>query len=186
MKTTRFLFSMIIGAGLLQGTSLASQSNSATQQTPSQKTEQSTSDQQTNGEVRGDNKQMLSAQADEGTRPPAGASRTAKHRSRASSSKPVSTHPAAPAKTPTTNNHQSEVLGSVATQQQTGLEAVTGVSSKTASHRSVPTPPSTVAVNGQQFKSSRDPGAHLASSGGPLTAARGTAAINGTTMKRKP
>ena len=76
--------------------------------------------------------------------------------------------------------------GGVAAQQQTGLKAVAAVSSKAASHRSVPVPPATVAVNGQQFKSSRDPGARLASSGGPLTAAKGTAAINGTDMKRKP
>jgi len=185
MKTTRFLLLMIVGAGLLQGTSVASQSNSATQQMPSQKTGQSTSD-HTNGEVRGEKEQTPSAQADEDTRPPTGASRTAQHRSRASSSKPTSAHPAAPAKTPTTNHHRSEVPGSVATQQQTGLKAVAAVSSKAASHRSVPVPPATVAVNGQPLKSSRDPGARLASSGGPLTATRGTAAINGTNMKRKP
>jgi len=180
VRCSRFLFAMMVAAILLQGTSLASQSNSA----PSQKTEQSTSEQQTNGEVRGEKEQTPLAQAGEGTRPPAGASRTAKHRSRASSSKPISTHPAAPAKTPT-KNHGSEVPRSVA-KQQTGLKAVAAVSSKAAGHRSVPVPPATVAVNGQQFKSSRDPGAHLAVSGGPLTATRGTAAINGTNMKRKP
>ena len=184
MRTLRFLFAMIVAAILLQGTSLASQSNSAAQQTPSQKTEQSTSNQQTNGEARGEKEQTPSAQADEGTRPPAGASRTAKHRSRASSSKPISTHPAAPAKTPT-KNHGSEVPRSVA-KQQTGLKAVAAVSRKAASRRSVPVPPATVAVNGQQIKNSRDPGARLAVSGGAINSKGDTAVINGSDIKRKP
>jgi len=185
MRTLRFLFAMIVAAILLQGTSLASQSNSAAQQTPSQKTEQSTSNQQTNGEARGEKEQTPSAQADEGTRPPAGASRTAKHRSRAGSSKPISTHPAAPAKTSTAKNHGSEVPGSVA-KQQTGLKAVAAVSRKAASRRSVPVPPATVAVNGQQIKNSRDPGARLAVSGGAINSKGDTAVINGSDIKRKP
>jgi len=166
MKIFRFLFAMIVAAGLLHGTSLARQSNSSTQHTSSQKAEQSTSDQLTNGEVRGEKAQTRSAQADEGTRALASASRTAKHRSQPNSFKPVSTNPAAPAKTPTTNNHRSGLSGSVAAQHQTRLKVVTDDSSRAASHRSVPTPPSTVALNGQQFRSSRGPGSHLATAVG--------------------
>ena len=188
MKATRFLFLMLmmIGAGLLQGESLALQSNSASQPTFSRSREQSDSHQQKNGEVRGEKEQTRPAQADEGPKPLAGAPRTAKHRPRKSNSKPVSNHQLRPANTPTTNSLRSNTPGSITRLQQTASNAVTGVPSKAVNRHNVPASPPAASVNGQQFKSSRDPGARLASSGGPLTAARGTAAINGTNMKRKP
>ena len=179
MKTARFLFLMLmmmIGAGLLQGESLALQSNSASQQTPSQSREQSDSHQQKNGEARGEKEQPPPAQAGEGP-PPAGALKTGKRRPRTNYSKPVSSHQLRPANTPT---------GGITRLQQTASNAVTTVPSKAVNRHSVPAPPPAASINGQQFKSSHDPGAHLASSGGPLTATKGTAAINGTNMKRKP
>jgi len=180
MKTARFLFLMLmmmIGAGLLQGESLALQSNSASQQTPSQSREQSDSHQQKNGEARGEKEQPPPAQAGEGPKPPAGALKTGKRRPRTNYSKPVSSHQLRPANTPT---------GGITRLQQTASNAVTTVPSKAVNRHSVPAPPPAASINGQQFKSSHDPGAHLASSGGPLTATKGTAAINGTNMKRKP
>jgi hypothetical protein len=60
------------------------------------------------------------------------------------------------------------------------------VSTKTMKHSGVPVSSPKLALNGQQFKNSRDPGARLASSGGPATQARGTAGISGSEMKRKP
>jgi hypothetical protein len=58
--------------------------------------------------------------------------------------------------------------------------------STSVTRRQSPTPARAIAVNAQQTKSSRDPGAHMAVSGGPANSTHGTAAISGTNMKRKP
>jgi hypothetical protein len=78
-----------------------------------------------------------------------------------------------------------EAAGAVTRTQQTSLKNAVSVPGQAVSHRGLSAPSPAVSVSGQQFKNSRDPGAHLAISGGTMTAARGTAAINGTNMKRK-
>jgi hypothetical protein len=84
-----------------------------------------------------------------------------------------------------TNNLRSTLPANSADFRQPDSKAA-NVPARTANPHGTNVSASLVAVNGQQFKNSRDPGARLAVSGGSLTAARGTAGINGTTMKRKP
>jgi len=186
MKTARFLFLVMIAAVLLQGTSLASHASPASQQTPSQRGQQSAGDEQKNGEVRHEKGQVGAEEAGERAKLPAGVSRSAERRARTSYSKPLSSHQQHPAKTPAACNPRTAMPENGMGFQLTGSTTSSGGPGKTVNHRSTPVPPATGAVNGQQFKNARDPGAHLASSGGPLTATRGTAAISGTNIKRKP
>jgi len=183
MRTTRFLFVMMIGAVLLQGTSLAGQSSPPSRESPSLNSEKPPRDQQKLAEVHGEKEQTRSAQADENPKPHAGVSRTARHRPPVSYSKPASSRQPNLANTSATNGLRTPASGRMTRLQQTSSKVVP---SKALYQHSFPAPPTAPSVNGQQFKNSRDPGARLAVSGGPLTAARGTAAINGTNMKRKP
>ncbi|MGB7131710.1 MAG: hypothetical protein WBD59_12920, partial [Candidatus Sulfotelmatobacter sp.] len=89
-------------------------------------------------------------------------------------------------KMPATNGARIDISRTVTGPREISSKTAVPVPSQAVSHRSLSTPSSAVSVNGQQFKNSREPGAHLAISGGPLTAARGTAAINGTNTKRRP
>jgi hypothetical protein len=184
MRTAHFLLVMIIGAVLLQGISAAGQASPVSQEVPSQSSEKSASDQPKDGEVSGEKEQTRSAQADEFPKPHAVVSRKVRHRPYVSYSQSASSHQLRPANPPTTKGQlRTPAPGSKTRLQQTASKVV---ASKAGNHHSLLAPPPTASVNGQQFKSSRDPGARLASSGGPLTATRGTAAINGTNMKRKP
>jgi hypothetical protein len=89
------------------------------------------------------------------------AQNTIKHRPSVSNSKPAASRQPHPLKKRSTNSSRTNAYGSAGVIKSTGLKAATNVSYKTASHRSaVPS-----------FAK---------------TAARGTAAINGTNMKRKP
>jgi hypothetical protein len=82
---------------------------------------------------------------------------------------------------PETAPHFSQTAASSADSGKTDT-----VSTKHLSTRNNPAPVSSFAVSGQQFKNSRDPGARLAVNGGPANSTRGTAAINGSNIKRKP
>jgi hypothetical protein len=110
---------------------------------------------------------------------------TTKHRSSAIHYKPVPKHKARQAKMHTMNSLRSDTLRSV-TPLQMASRAAINTPKQAVSRRSQSVLPSAVSVNGQQRKNSRSPGARLTASGGPATIARGTAAINGTDMKRKP
>jgi len=182
MKIARWVFLTMIAVSLLQDTSVASQASPASQQTPSQSGHPSAGDQQKNGEVRDENGQVGAEEPDERAKGPAGVSKSAEHRPRASYSKPVSRHqhPAA------AGNARPATLENGMAFHHVGSTTSSAVPNKTVNHRSIPAPSAAVSVNGQQFRSARDPGARLAVSGGPLTATRGTAAINGSNMKRKP
>ena len=188
MKTARFLFLMMIAAGWLRGTGFASQSNSASQQTPSQSRETSDSPEgQKDGQVRSEKNKMGAGNSDVGQDSP---EHKTKHltqsRPNQSHAKPAPSHQVCSVKTLATSNLRTQMPENGQGFQQKGSPASTGISNRVGNHHSVPVPPPTVAVNGQQFRNPRDPGARLASSGGPLTATGGTAAINGTNIKRKP
>lgn len=185
MKTARLPLLMILATLLLPGTSRASQVASAPQQAPSQSSEKSANDQK-NGAVRSEKDQAQSGES-EVDKPLASVTRAkTKHAPTMSHSKPAQSHRPRPARTPTTNSPRTAAPGNIAALKQTGSRVVTPVPKRAVSQRGPSAPPSVVSVNGQQFKNSRDPGARLAISGGPLTAARGTAAISGTNMKHKP
>ena len=184
MKNARFLFSMMIAAVLLQGTSLARQSGATPQRAISQVSEKSVD--QPKDEVRNDKDEVRPKAVDQNQEQPADLTITTdKHHPNTSHRKLVPTRQPRPARKPTTNAPRMDASGVVATLEQTGSKALTARPNTAVGQRSS-APSSAVSVNGQQFKNSRDPGARLAISGGPLTAARGTAAISGTSMKRKP
>jgi len=188
MKTARFFFFMMIAAVLLQDRSFARQSDSASQPTPSQSrktndSSESKQDSQVRGEgiqtgVEGSNGEHKSL--DGGTR-----NVRQRHPSRGRV-KPGPGHQVRSGKTAAASGVRPETPGNGMGFHLTGSATSSRVANKTVSHRSVSAPSPAVSVNGQQFKGARDPGARLASSGGPPTAARGTAVINGTNMKRKP
>jgi len=190
MKQARLLLAMMFWTVLLQGTSLAAQAGPAPQRAIPQSSEKSADqqkDKKDKDEVRNQQDQAQLKEANANQEQPADVTRTiTKHRPSTSHSKPVPSHQARPAKTPTTNSPRTDAPPSVAPLGQMGSKAAANIPNKAVSRRKPSAPSSAFSVNGQQFKNSHDPGAHLASSGGPLTAARGTAAINGTNMKRKP
>jgi hypothetical protein len=184
MKTVRFFF-VLVAAALLPGTSLAQQADRASQQSSSQRGERSGDRQK--DEIHNDKDKARPNPADEAQAQLAGVTRsTTKRRLSAGHSKPVPTYRVRPVRKPTANSPQVHEPGSVVPLEPTGSKTDTKTSNNVASRRSPSVPSSAVSVNGQQFKNSRDPGARLAASGGPATIARGTAAINGTGMKRKP
>jgi hypothetical protein len=184
MKSERLLVVMTIAAGLLLGTSVGQQADHPAQPAPSQSGRKS-ADQQKD-EVRNDEDQAHAREAGHNQEPTADMTRmTTKRRPIVSHPKPVPTYRTHPATAPTTNSPRVGALRRVPSEQM-GSKATTDIPNKAISRRSVTAPQPSVAVNGQQFKNSRDPGAHLTAGGGPLTSPRGTAAISGTGMKHKP
>jgi hypothetical protein len=187
MKTVLFFLPMVIAAVLLPGTSLARQADHSSQQAPSQSGDKSDSDYQRNVEFRDKSYQAGSRDADPIAKHSPYLMKTAiQRRSTTKHSQPAVSHPRRLNKMPATNGARIDTPVAVTRLQETSQKTTVPVQSQAVSHRSLSAPSSAVSVNGQQFRNSHDPGAHLAISGGPLTAARGTAAINGTNMKRKP
>lgn len=177
MRMVRFLFLLMIATALLPVTSLARQADYSSQQAPSQSGDRSESDYRRDVEVREENGQIRSREANQVSKRSASVTKT---------TKPAVSHPLRLNKTPATNSPRIDTPATVTGIKKTSIRTAVPVPTWAVGHRSLSTPSSAVSVNGQQFKSSRDLGAHLAISGGSLTAARGTAAINGTNMKRKP
>lgn len=185
--TVRFLFVLTVATVLLPGTSLARQADHPSQRAPSQSADKSNSDYQRDVEVRDENEQARSGEANQNSKGSAYLTKTTtKPRSSTSKFQRAVNHPRRLNKTPGTNGAQIDTPATVTGPEGTSLKIAVPVPNQAVSHRSLSAPSSTVSINGQQFKNSRDPRAHLAISGGPLTAARGTAAINGTNMRRKP
>ncbi len=182
MRMARTLFMMIVAA-LLPTANLAAQASSAPQQatSPSEKSAGQQKD-----DVRNDKDQPGTKEAGENQKASADMTRTTtKRRPSTSQSGAVITRQAHLRKMPAMSNSQTNAPAGVTSPVQTQSNAPTNIPNKAVSHRPS-APASPVPANGLQFRNTRDPGARLASSGGPLTVARGTAAINGTNMKRKP
>ena len=187
MKIVRLFFVMMIAVVLLPGTSLARQADHSSQQAPSQSGDKSDSDYQRDVELRDENGQVRPREVDKISKRSASLTKTTTKRpSSTIHSQPAVSHPRRLNKTPATSGARVDTPGIVTGPQRTSLKTAVPVRNQAVGHGSLSAPSSDVAVNGQQFKSSRDPGAHLAISGGPLTSAAGTAAINGTSMKHKP
>jgi hypothetical protein len=184
----RFLIVVMIAAVSLRAASLAAQASSVPQKAVSQSSEKA-ADQQ-NDQVRSENtndKDQARPKEDEKNQgQSAGMMRTTIRSSGASRSIPPVAHQAHPAKTATTKGARTNAPESVASQEQMGPKTAANIRNKAVSRPSLSASSSAVSVNGQQFRNFRDPGAHLAVSGGSLTSPRGTAAINGTNMKHRP
>jgi hypothetical protein len=187
MKMVRFPLLMMIAVVLLAGTSLARQADRPSQPAPSQSGDKSGSDHQRDPDVRDENGQTRSRVAGQFSQRSESLTKTAtKHRSTIIHSQPAVSHSRRLNKTPAANGSRIDTSRTVTGPQETSLRTAIPVPTQVVGHRSLSAPSSAVSVNGQQFKNSRDPGAHLAISGGPLTSVRGAAAINGTNMRRKP
>jgi len=188
MKTARFLLLMIIAAALLRGTGFARQSNSAPQPTPSQSRETSARDSsagQKDGQAGSEKNQTGAGDSAVGKNNPGRESRHVSRR-RPKQANAAPSHQVHSARTPVAGSPRTAMFESGMGFHPMGSTTSSGGPNKTVNHRNAAVPPATGGLNGQQFKSSRDPGARLASSGGPRTATGGAAVINGTGMKRKP
>jgi hypothetical protein len=185
MRITRFIFRLIVVAAVTQGSGFARESE-AVAQTAAQVPEKSASDsprEQKAVAVRED-KKTSPVELD---RELTGTVRPKKQNSKFQAQSKRKTGPV----------HRSQMVGassnvpartSAVDSNATGSGTIHAVVGQSTGNRkaSTPSPSPSVAVNGQQFRNPHDPGARLASTGGPLTASRGTAAINGTNIKRKP
>jgi hypothetical protein len=190
MNKAKVLLPMIFWA-VLAGASFGSQPGQTQEQTSSQSGEKlanssrtGRNDTQARGEkdqtteyLPSDKDQKSFAAVKAGTR---------KHRPAVSHAKPPQNRQLRSAKTPAVKGIQTEALQNVPGCHQTNQSLSSNGPGKTIRHSSLAAHPSTVALNGQQFKNSRDPGARMATSGGPANSTRGTAVINGSDIKRKP
>jgi hypothetical protein len=185
MKWERSLFVLTMVAALLEGSGPAARASSAPQPATSENREKS-GDQQKD-EARNERDQTRPKQADESEGASAAdLTRTrTKPRPGASHPKPALSPHRRPAKVPTKNHPRTDAPGRLQVPEVTRSKAATSVPNRGTGHRSS-APPFAFSVSGEQFKNPRDPGARLGVSGGPPSTPRGTAAINGTTMKRKP
>ncbi len=191
MSKARVLLPMIFWAVLVGGASFGSQSGQAQEQTSSQSSEKSANSSRAGSsgtQARGEKDQTTEyLPADENQKSfSAVKAGTRKHRPAVSHAKPPQNRKLRSAKTPAAKNLQTEALQNVPGSHQTSPSLSPNGPGKTIRHSSLAVHPSTAALNGQQFKNSRDPGARMATRGGPANSTRGTAAINGTDVKRKP
>jgi len=190
MRNGQILLPMTFWAVLVQGASFASHSDPAQEQTASQSGEKSidngapdgSKDTQARGqkdqmgEYPGKNEKGLAA-AKQGTR---------NRRPSASQAKPASSRQQRSGKTSAADSLRTEMPRHTLDSHQTGSALPSETPNKPLKHPGTPVLPPTVALNGQQFKNSRDPGARMATSGGSANSTRGTAVINGSDIKRKP
>ena len=191
MSKARILLPMIFWAVLVGGASFASQSNQTREQTAATSHEKSA-----NSSRAGSNDTQSRREKDQTTeylpsdenQKSFGAIKagTRKHLPAVSHAKPPQNRQLRSAKTPAAKDLQTEALQNVPGSHQTSPSLSSSGPGKTIRHSSRAVHPSTVALNGQQFKNARDPGARMATSGGPANSTRGTTAINGTDVKRKP
>jgi hypothetical protein len=196
MKTVRFLFSALFFAGSLLGIGLGYSFAQVTRQASSQDGEKAISSAVADGQKdtqSADGKNTNSENPDGKPTHSEGASKiTIKGSAKSNPVKPVQNHPRVrSANSQATDTARPEVPENAPHFFQAAIStAASGTStaapSKPRSYRSSSAPVSSFAVNGQQFRNSRDPGAHLAVSGGPANSTRGTAAINGSDFKRRP
>ena len=182
MRTAQFFFVMIIGAVLLLDTSFMGQSNQAPEPTLSQdRSPDRSKDRQTGGakdqtgNYLNDNQKTL----------PGRKAGVPEHRPVGVGAKPAPSHHPRSGKALAINDPRSETGRNVLDSNPTSSTRSSDLPDKTLKHPSVPVPAPTVAIDGQQFRSSRDPGARMTSSGGPANATR-SRVINGTGMKPKP
>lgn len=188
MSKARVLLAMISWAVLVHGASFGSQSGQAREQTAATSDENSAnSSRGRNGTQARGEKDQTGNYSDESQQNFAAARKgTPKRRPAASHTKPAPSHQLRSGKTPAANNLRTVISQNDLDSHQTSLTMLSGIPNKPRKHSSMTVPPSTVALNGQQFKNSRDPGARMASSGGSANSTRGTAVINGRDIKRKP
>jgi len=181
MKKARFLFGVIFWAVVVQGASFGSQSGKAPEQTPTQSGEKSANNSSPDGskdaQAGGENENQKGF--------PASRPGSPKRRPSASQANPAPSRQLRSSKTPTAHN-RTKTPGDTLDAHQTSSTVPSEIPHRPLKHAGIPVPPSTAALNGQQFKNSRNPGARMATSGGSANSPRGAAVINGSDIKRKP
>lgn len=189
MRKAPILWPMIFWAVLVYGASLGSPSGQAQERTSSQSGEKSANSSRagSNDTLARDEKDGTGNDSDENQQSFAAVKAgTRENRPAVSHAKPPQNRQVRSAKTAAAKHLQTEELKNVPGSHQISASLSSNVPGKTIRHSSLPVPPSTVALNGQQFKNSRDRGARMATSGGSTNSTRGTAVINGSDIKRKP
>jgi hypothetical protein len=190
MRKARVLLPMIFWAVLVHSASFGSQSDQGSGPASSQNQQTATAETAAKGNENGQVKAETEAGSNldrNQTKPTTEARSLAKPHVAARRAKPVSRRQTRSATTAARGSlsEPSTPADNLALHQN-GSSTSTGILHKTANPRSVPVPLTADSVNGQQFKNVREPGARMASSGGSASSSRGTAAINGSDMKRKP
>jgi hypothetical protein len=189
MKKARFLFGMIFWAVLVHGVSFGSQSGKAPEPTPSRSDEKSAANSSPDGskdtQARGQ-KDENGKYSDENLQSFAAVKKgTLKGRPTANHLKPTPSRQQRSGKTPATSNLRTETRNALDS-RQISSSTPSEVPNKPLQHPNLALPPPTTALNGQQFKNPRNPGARMTASGVSANATRGTAVINGSDIKRKP
>jgi len=179
MRRAQFVFVMAIGAVLLPGTGFAGPSN----QVPEPALSHDTSPDRSKDRTAGEKDQTGNYLNDNQKTLPGRKAGVPEHRPVGVGAKPAA-HPRS-GKPPAVNDPRSETGRNVRDSNPTSSTRTSDLPDKTLRHPSGPVPAPTVAIDGQQFRSSRDPGARMTSSGGPANATR-SRVINGTGMKPKP
>ena len=178
----------MIAAVLLPGTSLARQADHSSQQAPSQSGDKSGSE--LSERCRTPGRKWPGSFGEKlitiSKRSASLTKTTTKRPSSTIHSQPAVSHPRRLNKTPATNGARIDTPGIVTGPQRTGSKTASPSQTKRSAMAACRLPSSHVAVNGQQFKNSRDPGAHLGNQRRAPDFSGGTAVINGTDMKRKP
>jgi hypothetical protein len=190
MKKTRVLLPMIFSIVLVHGASFASQSDQAQEETSSQSGEKSANHSSPEGsndtQVRGQKDQIGRYSNENQKGVLAAKDGTLKRRLSASHAEPLPSRQLRSGKMPAPDNLGTETPRDTLDSHPISLTMPSRVPNKPVKHPSMLLPPPAAALNGQQFKNSRDPGAHLATSGGPANSRRGTAVVNGSDLKPKP
>jgi hypothetical protein len=196
MKITCFLFASLFLAGLIPGTGLGYSFAQAMQQGPSQGAEKIAS-----GPVaEGQKDTQATDEKNQDSRNTNGKSTNSKSISKTKIKRGLIVRPAKPAPIhrqvqsangPTANNFPPIPTENAAHFSQTAPNVAAASASaviphKTQSYQKTSALASAFSINGERFKNSRQPGARLAINGGPANSTHGTAAINGSDIKRKP
>jgi hypothetical protein len=189
MREARIFLPMIFWTVLVHGASFGKPSAQAQEQTSSQSGEKAANSSRAGSNdtrARGEKDQTGNYSYENQKSFAAVKAGACKRSPAVSQAKPPQNRQLRSTKTPAANVIQAESLRNVPGSYQTSQSLSSNGPGKTIRHSSLALHPSTVALNGQQFKNARDPGARMATSGGPANSTRGTAAINGSDIKRKP
>jgi hypothetical protein len=195
MRTVQFLFAVLFFAGSVPGAGVGYSFAQSTQPASSQNGEKAVSGAEADGQKNAQStkgKNQYDGSSDERPINSKNASKTkVKRSSSVSPAKPAANRRLSPsANALTADNLRTAAPENAPHFSQAATSTASGTTtaapSKPRSNRSNSDPVPSFAVSGQQFRNSRNPGAHLVVSGGPANSTRGTAAINGSNIKPKP
>jgi hypothetical protein len=185
MKTAKFLFMMVAWVALMHGASLG-QSGQVSEQKAAESGEKSAPEMRRENVVEDrSEKDQPGWHADQKTLA-ARSKSAAKNQPAIHSAKPAQSRPVQSANKTAEEGVRPSTGLNATNASQTDSRPSPGTPAKTVKHSAPSVTASNATLNGQQFKNSRSPGAHMASAGGPANSTHSTGAINGSDLKRKP